>query len=86
MIVVTHKTFDKQFKKLPKAQVRQFETRITLFKSNPSHPQLRDHALTGEFRGMRSFSVSGDIRVIYVRKGKAVILLVQIGTHSELYG
>lgn len=37
--------------------------RIALFKKDRSNKILKDHALVGALEGVRSFSVSGDIRI-----------------------
>lgn len=41
-------------------------------------------ALTGDLQGRRSFSVTGDIRVIYVELNEKIILL-DIGAHNQAY-
>ena len=45
---------------------------------------LYDHALTGKLDGKRAFSVTGEIRVIYVELEDAIVLL-DIGTHNQVY-
>lgn len=48
---------------------------------------FRDHALTGEFTGYRECHVKGDLLLIYEKKKDLLILvLVDIGSHSELFG
>jgi len=58
--------------------------RIDLFKNNPSHPILRCHLLQGEKFGFRSFSVTGDIRIIYALEDN-VATFIDIGTHNQVY-
>ena len=41
--------------------------------------------LKGEYKGLYSLSVTGDIRALYKRDGEAVIIFAFIGTHSQLY-
>ena len=43
-----------------------------------------DHKLIGSLEGFRSFSITGDIRVVY-RKDGAEIELYDIGTHNQVY-
>lgn len=63
-----------------------FDTRIEYFINNPSHPLLRNHALTGTKKGLRAFSVTGDIRIIYQRIDEDTVELLDIGTHNQVYG
>jgi addiction module RelE/StbE family toxin len=82
-----HPHFKRAYRKrvLPHEKLRkQVETRISLFKQNPSYPTLRDHALKGDKEGVRSFSVSGDMRILYKRDTNTAYFL-DIGTHSQVY-
>lgn len=56
------------------------------FNKNPFDSRLHNHSLVGEYLGCRSFSITGDWRVIYKEDfvGKRFIFL-RIGTHSQLY-
>ena len=78
--------FDKHFRKLSAPVKRQVEGRLRLFVSDPVHPLLNDHALHGEHRTRRSINVTGDIRIVYEMFGQDIAKLIDIGTHSELYG
>lgn len=83
--------FTKTFKKNYSKRIRthknldaHFEDRRNLFVINPNDPLLKDHALIGKLKGYRSFSITGDIRVIYfVYKNTAYF--VDIGTHNQVY-
>lgn len=79
-------TFKKQYKKLPKQFQQQFNDRLELFSSDPTNPTLRIHPLIGKYRGYWSMSINGDLRALYLRKNKQIILFALIGTHSQLYG
>lgn len=62
----------------------QFRLRRKLFISDPGNPILKDHSLSGKMKGHRSFSITGDIRVIYyVHEG--IAYFVNIGTHNQVY-
>lgn len=61
-----------------------FEERYKKFIENPRDPVLKDHVLTGKMKGFRSFSVTGDIRVIYYAF-KDSIYFVDIGSHNQIY-
>lgn len=85
MNILRQKNFDRQFTKLRPAQKQLAIRRIQQFVVNPFDPQLRNHALKGKWIGHRSISVGGDIRIHYKDVGNNDILLVAIGTHSQLY-
>ncbi len=80
-----HRHFKKDFRKLTAKQQQQFARRLALFINDPTDPQLRVHVLSGELEGIVSFSVSGDLRAHFRHVEKGHIILVRIGTHSQLY-
>jgi len=63
---------------------KQFKKRLKLFFVSPDYPLLRDHALIGELEGFRSFSITGDIRLIYQINKKSLVFY-DIGSHNQLY-
>jgi addiction module RelE/StbE family toxin len=85
MLITTTKKFDKKIKKQPKKIQEQFKKRIQIFLANDKYPTLKVHKLSGKLKGLWSFSVTGDIRVVFDQDHKGVIILVDIGSHSELY-
>lgn len=86
MHIETTKKFDKQFKKLPSKIQQEFAKRIELFITERNHHLLKTHKLSGNLRGLWSFNVTADIRVVFDTSYDGVIILVAIGSHSELYG
>lgn len=58
--------------------------KIDLFLENPKHPVLRVHPLQGIRKGYYSFSVTGDIRIIFYIF-QSDIYFVDIGTHNQVY-
>lgn len=87
MKIVFLANYSKHYKKriLPnKFLDKQFEKRLRLFLENPSHPLLKDHSLHGDLRGYRSFSITGDIRVIYYIKNET-IHFSDIGAQTQVY-
>ena len=62
----------------------QFSQRVKLFVANPRHPSLKTHKLVGSKRKLHSFSITGDIRVIYKKQNSSVLFL-DIGTHNQVY-
>jgi len=77
------KNFKKRFAHQPEIKKRFFE-RVKLFSVDPTNPILKDHPLKGRKIGLRSFSVTGDIRVVYYIKKEAIFFL-DIGTHNQVY-
>lgn len=83
--------FLKKFKKNYKKRIqgnpsldKRFEERYLLFLQNPSNPILQDHPLKGNKLGMRAFSITGDIRVVYVIKNTTAYFM-DIGSHNQVY-
>lgn len=79
--------FEKHFKKRvgrDKRLLTQFRGRLDMFITGERGYPLNDHALTGEMKGKRAFSITGDIRVIYEETNEYIIFL-DIGTHNQVY-
>ena len=88
MIVRTDPKFDKHYimriasnKKLDK----QFQVRIRLLSSDPKHPLLKLHKLSGNLENLYSFSITGDIRVLFEKISDNEIMLRDIGSHNQVY-
>lgn len=85
--------FTKRFKKhfqqriFPhKNLVNRYNNRIELFLKDKSNPSLKDHKLMGDKKGKRSFSITGDVRVIYQEDAEDIIFIfIDIGTHNQVY-
>lgn len=77
------KTYKKRFSSRSSVQKR-FEERVRLFIDKSTNPILKDHPLGGKMEGFRSFSVTGDIRVVYYIH-EEVAYFVDIGTHNQVY-
>lgn len=61
-----------------------FDAMVRTFEQNNSDPLLKDHALSGKLKGYCSFSITGDIRVIYYIH-ENIAYFVDIGTHNQVY-
>jgi addiction module RelE/StbE family toxin len=85
MRVAKGKQFEKQYKKLPHKIQIQFAERLQLFLHNPRYPLLHVHNLTGKYKGLKSFNVTADVRVIFDNSFDDLLILVAVGSHSELY-
>jgi addiction module RelE/StbE family toxin len=86
MRYVVSKKFKRSFDRLSKATKRQFIERRKLFEAEPYHPLLHNHALAGAHSDCRSLNVNGDVRVIFAYCDPDTVHLIDIGTHSQLYG
>lgn len=87
MQVKYHRRFLKSFRNRivsNKKLVSRFQQRLSLRLSDPKNIVLRDHQLIGRKSKYRSFSVTGDIRVVYILE-KNAIRLYDIGTHNQVY-
>jgi addiction module RelE/StbE family toxin len=86
MKIYRTKQFKKQYNKLPNKIQKQFNTRLQLFVIDQLHQSLRVHALKGDFVGMWSMNVNGDVRAVYKIVDGDIYIYDMIGTHSQLYG
>lgn len=82
------KRFVKHFRRAPAKVQARFREKIILLTKNPFDPALRNHPLSGEWRGCRSIDITGDWRAVYeelVNGEVEWVEFVEIGTHSQLY-
>ncbi len=82
------KDFLKNYKKrLPphSALEKKYKERLAIFLKNRKAPLLKDHKLIGKLKSYRAFSITGDIRVIYIEESKDIVLFIDIGTHTQVY-
>lgn len=86
MKFVKHRLFEKSFKKLPSEIKMKFQEQLEIFSVCSTDKRLDNHALHGKYLGYRSIKLTGDWRIIFKEIDKDIILLVNIGTHSQLYG
>lgn len=85
MYITKSRQFKKQYKKLSIKLQKQFSDRLKLYLVNRNHILLNVHSLKGKYRGLLSFNVTADIRVIFDDSYEEVLILVAVGSHSELY-
>jgi addiction module RelE/StbE family toxin len=64
---------------------KKFWKTMKLFSSTPFSKQLRTHKLTGTLKGLWAFSVDYDTRVIFSFLKDDEVLLIDIGSHDEVY-
>lgn len=80
------KQFIKSAKKLSEKEKLQLHARISMFAKHPTHPLLRNHALSGAYKQYRSINITGDIRALYLSVSEQEVVFDIVGTHSQLYG
>ena len=80
------KKFRKQYSKLNPKVRAQFKKRQRLWLEDPYNTQLHLHMLTGEYAGLYSINITGDIRALYEKIDDSYVIFGFIGTHSQLYG
>ena len=85
-------TWDEGFKRSYRKRVRnnsklkkKFWEKMDIFLENPFFPQLRTHKLSGKLAGQWAFSVEDDCRIVFEFFGEARVLLIDVGSHDEVY-
>jgi addiction module RelE/StbE family toxin len=63
---------------------KQFAVRLELFCEGVRDYPLDDHALVGTMKGLRAFSVGGDLLVVY-RETDDYYEFLDIGSHNQVY-
>ena len=86
MQIQTHKQYDKAWAKLTSGQQQRAIAALKLFLADPSNPRLRLHQLNGSYYPQCSIRSGGDLRIHYLQRDERTIVLILIGTHSQLYG
>lgn len=60
---------------------------IKLSQEQPLEPKYKDHALSGNFVGLRECHIKPDWLLIYkIKSDKLILVLSQTGTHADLFG
>jgi mRNA-degrading endonuclease YafQ of YafQ-DinJ toxin-antitoxin module len=86
--------WDERFKKIYKKWIRQhpelkaqFAKKIVLFAEKPFHPSLKTQSLSGVLKGLWSFRITYEHRLVFdfVDEGRSQALLIDIGSHEEVY-
>jgi len=88
MNIIAHPSFKKAYKKRiakNKKLAQQVDERLKLFHADPFHPLLENHALTGKKQAQRAISATGDYRVVYTLLSGGAALLLDVGTHNQVY-
>ncbi len=81
-------SFKKTFKKKTyknKNLEQKFWINLERFENNPFESSLKTHKLSGKLEGLWSFVVEYDCRVIFKFLEENKVLLIDIGSHDEVY-
>jgi addiction module RelE/StbE family toxin len=68
-----------------KKLIEKIEKQLFLFQSNPKHPSLRVHKLTGKKEFAWSISITMSLRMVYQLVDDNTAYFIDIGTHDEVY-
>ncbi|PIP67010.1 MAG: type II toxin-antitoxin system mRNA interferase toxin, RelE/StbE family [Parcubacteria group bacterium CG_4_10_14_0_2_um_filter_41_6] len=88
MNIIVHPSFKKAYKKRiinNKKLAQKVDERVILFQTDPFHPLLKNHALTGKKQDQRAISATGDYRIVYAPLSDNRALLLDVGTHNQVY-
>ncbi len=84
--------WDSQFKRNYKKKIAsnpklnaKFQENTQLFSANPFDPKLKTHKLSGILKDCWAFSLTQDYRVIFKFLENNRVLLIDIGSHEEVY-
>ncbi len=86
--------WDEKFKRIYKKWsqkhpdlVEQFKDKMELFVTDPFHPSLKTHTLSGVLKGLWSSRINYEHRLVFkfIDKQKRKALLIDLGTHEEVY-
>lgn len=86
MKFISNREFDRKYLKLIKKIQIKFKERKELFSTEPNSRILNIHKLSGKYEGAWSINVTGNYRAIFFKQENGVIIFINIGTHSELFG
>lgn len=62
-----------------------FETKLKVFLENPFDPRIKTHKLSGKLKALWAFMVDYDCRVVFTFISDTEVLLIDIGSHEEVY-
>jgi addiction module RelE/StbE family toxin len=84
--------FSASFKRAFKKKIKRnraleeiFWKKLEKFMREPFSKELKTHKLSGQLKDLWSFSIGYDMRVIFFFAEKDKVVLVDIGTHEEVY-
>ena len=85
MIVIIHRKFKKQYKKLNQNEQQRTKERLAIFQNNKFDMILNNYPLKGDYKNYNSINITGDLRAIYRTDENDSYIFVKLGTYSQLY-
>lgn len=85
VILLRSNNFKKRVKTYSNKIKDKIEDRLYIFIQNEYDSILNNHPLHGEYNGCRSVNITGNIRLVYRKVDEDTCILLNIGTHSQLY-
>ncbi|MDD2368610.1 MAG: type II toxin-antitoxin system YafQ family toxin [Sulfuricurvum sp.] len=81
-------SFKKGFKKLSSKHQEEAFIVIELLANGDALPQkYKDHLLSGNYKGCRECHIRPDLLLIYrINEGILELALIEVGSHSDLFG
>lgn len=82
-----HRIFEKHFRNriAPHDKLaKRFEQRLALFVRGVRDYPLDDHPLGGTMKGLRAYSIGGDLRIVY-RETDDYYEFLDVGSHNQVY-
>ena len=55
------------------------------FRDTKLPPESKDNALSGNYKDCHEFYLGGDMLIIYIESAVDEVVLMRIGTHSQLF-
>ena len=75
----------KKWKKKHPDLIVNFQDTLAQFTENPFHPSLKTHNLSGKLKEYWAFSITYEYRLVFKFISENKALLIDIGTHDEVY-
>lgn len=84
MQIVYAPSFIRKYKSLPESLKQEVKEKIILFQDEKNHQQLRVHKLRGDLKDQYSFSVTYQVRIVFIftKETSRRALLLAIGDHD----
>jgi len=86
--IIWDKKFEKKlFKFIKKRPLlkNKIKEKLSLFTNEPYSPKLKNHKLSGRLKDLNAISIDYDCRIIFKIINEEKVLLIDIGTHKEVY-
>jgi mRNA-degrading endonuclease YafQ of YafQ-DinJ toxin-antitoxin module len=80
--------FKRALRKLVKgdpSMADRFREKLRTFLTDPYHPSLGTHKLSGKLKGSLAFTLTYDLRAVFSFLGPNLVLLEDIGDHDDVY-